>query len=575
MKQLQRFFPILEWGKSYSLNAFRGDVVAGLTVGVILVPQGMAYAMLAGLPPVYGLYAAFFPQMVYAFMGTSRHLAVGPVALDSLLVASGLGALSLADPSQYLTLAIFLAFYVGLLQVILGCLRLGFLINYLSKPVVSGFTSAAAILIGLSQLGPVLGMALPQGLTFQDLFSHLPTLNLSYHKPTFLVGVTGIFFLLVLKRYLPKFPAALFMVLVATAIAAVFGWEERGIAVVGFIPEGLPSPQIPVVRVSQLYAITPLAITLALIAFMEALSVAKVMEEKENDSSLQPNQELIALGMANMLGSFFRAYPTSGGFSRTAVNYQSGAKSGFAGLISAGVVGLTLVFFTDYFYDLPKAALGSIIVVAVIQLMDVKYPKELWQKSRDEFYILLFTFFTTLFLGIKYGILLGVFISLGYIVYRNSQPHIAVLGRIKGTSHFKNVSRFSKDVITYPNVLMLRFDGPLFFGNQRYFKAKIQELITMQAQPVRHLIIDAGPIHYIDATAFHMLRGWIADLKQENTSVLWTQPIGPIRDRFCEYDLIEEQDKQTFFSSLDAAIKYLHGEAMSVHEKKISNQVNC
>jgi len=573
MKHLQQLFPILSWGRFYSKNAFKGDFLAGITVGILLVPQGMAYAMLAGLPPVYGLYAGFFPPLIYAIMGTSRQLAVGPVALDSLLVASGLGALSLSNSGEYIVSAIFLAFLVGLLQMILGGLRLGFLIRYLSKPVVSGFSSAAALIIGLSQVDAVFGFSIPTTFDIQTLFFQITEIFSAALPISFYVGFGAVVFLLLFKRFHPQFPAALILVCIATLLSFLFGWEHYGVDVVGFIPEGLPEMKIPVVSVSQWVSMAPLAITIALIAFMEALSVGKTLEEKNNQSLLRPNQELIALGASNLIGSIFQSYPISGGFSRSAVNHQLGAKTVFSGFISALVVGLVLLFFTDYFYHLPMAVLGAIIIVAVFQLINLSYPKELWQNHRVEFYILCITFFSTLILGIKYGILFGVFSALAHMVYKSSKPHIAVLGRIVGTNHFKNISRFSTDVMTYPNVLILRYDGSLFFGNQGYFKQKVEALIRKQNAPVKHVIIDAGPIHYVDATAMHMLHKWILDLQRNQISVFWTHVTGPVRDAFYKGGLVEA-GQATFFSSLDAAVKHLHGEAPNLNDEMISNQVN-
>jgi SulP family sulfate permease len=565
-------FPLLNVGKSYSTDAFKGDFYAGITVAVLLIPQAMAYAILAGLPPVYGLYAGCFPTLIYALMGTSPKLAVGPVALDSLLIATGLNALSISEPENYISSALFLAFYVGVLQILLGGLKLGFLIHYLSKPVLSGFISAAALVIMAGQLTAVFGVSVPETNVLEGF---LENASLSFlHLPTFFVGIGGLFFLLFFKRLAPNFPASLALVFILTVFSCVFMWESNGIAVVGSISKGLPSFELPQVSLSRWYAMTPLAITLALISFMQSYSITKRVEEKEGLSFQRPDQELFALGVANLLGSFFRAFPVSGGLTRTAVNHESGAKTAVSGLITALVVGIVLLFFTEYFYHLPLAALGSIILVAVLQLIDFTYPSMLWHKHRPEFYIFCFTFLATLILGVKYGILLGVFASLAHMVYRHSKPHIAVLGRVKGTVHFKNTSRFSGDVITFSGVLILRFDSSLFYGNQCFFREQVQRLMDAQKTPVKFLIIDAAPIHYIDATAFEMLHRWIFDLHSQGKGVLWAQVIGPIRDGFYKHRLINTNQEQTFFSSLDSAVSYLSGISPSTQEEKISNQVN-
>ena len=574
MNPFESYFPIVSWIKSYSKKELKSDFAAGLTVGVMLIPQGMAYAMIAGLPPVYGLYAALFPQVVYAFMGTSRQLAVGPVAMDSLIVATGLGALSLSGPQEYLALALFLAFFVGTIQLLMGFLKLGVFVHFLSRPVISGFTSAAAIIIGLSQLNHLLGVSIPRSNKIHELFIYLIELIPQAHGLTVLVSVLGVCFIFVLRRYFPKLPAALILVVLATVTVAQFKEVETGLILLENVPGGLPSMIMPSAEWGQIYALIPLALTLALIAFMEAISVAKAIEEKEKTNSLNANQELIALGAANVVGSIFQAYPTTGGLSRTAVNYDAGAKSGISALFSALVVGLTLLFFTSFFYFLPTAILGAIIVVAVIKLIDFNYPRELWKNNRKEFFILLFTFLVTLFIGIKEGILLGVFVALLYMVYQNTQPHIAVLGRIKDTHYFKNITRFSEDVITYPNVLILRFDGQLFFGNQTYFRETVSAHIKKQKPLVKHLVIASAGINSIDASAQQMLSLFMEELHQKQINIYWTGLIGPLRDQFYKAGFLDQFDGLFVFSSLEAAINAIQGTAPTAIEKTIASQRN-
>lgn len=574
MNRIHHFFPIFSWIKTYSRSFLKGDVSAGLTVGIMLIPQGMAYAMIAGLPPVYGLYAALFPQVVYAIMGTSRQLAVGPVAMDSLLVAAGLGALSLSTPSEYIALAAFLAVFMGVIQLVLGGLRLGFLVNFLSKPVISGFTSAAAIIIALSQLNHLLGINLPRTNKLHELFSFLIEMGPKAHLLSVLLSGLGVSFLFLLKNYFPKLPGALLLVFLTTFISAQNNWEGLGLTIVKDVPGGLPSFALPSASWSQIFALTPLALTLALIAFMEAISVAKAVEEKEKTNDLNPNQELIALGSANIVGGLFQAYPTTGGFSRTAVNHDAGAKTGVAALFSAAVVGLTLVFFTSFFYHLPTAILGAIILVAVGKLIDLNYPHQLWKNNRAEFYILLFTFAVTLFIGITQGILLGVFAALLYMVYQNTRPHIAVLGRIKNTHYFKNVDRFSNDVTTYSEVLILRYDGQLFFGNQRYFKQQLSALIDQQKNPIKQLVLAAAPINYIDASALEMLSAFCEELRGKKINLYLTGLNGPIRDQFHKVGLTTRFNHLFFYSSLEAALNAIEGKAPTEIEQNIAKQRN-
>lgn len=571
---MRRYFSFLEWIKNYDSDLFKGDLSAGITVAVMLIPQGMAYAMIAGLPPVYGLYAAIFPQMVYAFMGSSRHLAVGPVAMDSLLVATALNTIAVVDANHYISLAIFLALFMGLIQVFLGFLKFGFLVNFLSQPVISGFTSAAAVVIGMTQLKHVIGIDLPSHHLIQKIFQSLWQSNEEIHLFTLLITLGSIALIFAIKYLSHRIPAALIVVVASTLLTAQLSWNEKGLNIVGPIPEGLPSIQLQSISLEEVYQLLPMALTLALIAFLEAISVAKAIEIKEKKETINPNQELIALGTANILGSLFQSYPTTGGFSRTAVNHQSGAKTGIASLISATLVALTLMFFTDWFYHLPKAVLGAIILTAVINLIDLKYPYKLWKTHREEFFVLLFTFAVTLVMGIKEGILLGTLVALSLMIYRSSQPHIAVLGRIKGTSRFRNVLRFSEEIETFPGVLIIRFDGQLFFGNHTYFKKQIAKRLEEEKNKIQFLVIDAGPIHYIDASAYNTLENWVQDLQQKNIKVLWVKAIGPIRDIFYRDGLVKIVDKRNFFSNLDTAIKHIQGEEIPKIEKRISNQNN-
>jgi SulP family sulfate permease len=570
---MRRYFPILEWIQDYNKTLFKGDLSAGITVAIMLIPQGIAYAMIAGLPPVYGLYAAIFPQLIYALMGSSRQLAVGPVAMDSLLVATALNTMTIIDPNHYISLAIFLALLMGLIQIFLGLMKFGFLVNFLSKPVINGFTSAAATIIGLSQLNLMLGIEIPSNNLLHKIIQSLWNTDTKVHLFTVLITTVSVISIFAINRFFRKIPAAIVVVIIASILTFKLGWNNTGVKIVGFIPEGLPSVKLQWASLAEIYQLMPMALTLALIAFLEAISIAKAIELKEKKETVDPNQELIALGTANVFGSFFQTYPTTGGFSRTAVNHQSGAKTGMAALISALLVGLTLIFFTDWFYYLPKAVLGAIILSAVISLIDLKYPYHLWKTHREEFFVLLFTFITTLFMGIKEGILLGTLVALSLMVYRSSQPHIAVLGRIKGTSRFRNVLRFSEEIETFPGVLIVRFDGQLFFGNHTYFKKQITTRIE-EEKKIKYLVIDAGPINYVDASASSTLHNWIQDLHQKNITVLWVKVIGPLRDLFFRNGMVKIIGKRNFFSSLETALRHIEGEEIPKIENRISNQSN-
>jgi SulP family sulfate permease len=491
---MRNFFPFLQWLPHYKRQDLSKDLFSGFTVAIILIPQGMAYAMIVGLPPVYGLYASLIPLLVYTFLGTSRQLAVGPVAMDSLLVAAGLGALSVAGVENYIAMAIFLALFVGVIQLSLGLLRMGFLVNFLSKPVISGFTSAAALIIIFSQIKHLLGVTIPRGHTLHEIISNalqrLPDTN-AFDLG---VGILGLLVIVGLKKWNKKIPAILIVVVLGILVASLFQLEARGLKLVGAIPRGLPDLKMPVIRLEYIKDLWPIALTLALIGYLEAISIGKGIEEKSNEDNIHANQELVALGTSNIAGSFLLSFPIAASFSRSAINSEMGARTNLAGLVTALIVLLTLLFLTPLFYFLPRAILASIIIVSVFGLIDWEYPRGLWKSGKDEFVVLILTFLITLFIGITEGILIGVLISLLLMVYRTSKPHFAVLGNIKGTEYYKNVNRFDEEVVVRKDLLIVRFDSQLYFGNTNYFKKKLLKLIDKKGRDLRAVILYAEAI---------------------------------------------------------------------------------
>lgn len=551
--KLKSLIPILEWLPNYKKEYLGGDLSAGLTVGIMLIPQGMAYAMIAGLPPVFGLYAALIPQVIYGILGTSRQLSVGPVAMDSLLVAAGLGALSLSGIEEYIGMAIFLALFMGSIQFLLGIVRMGFLVNFLSKPVISGFTSAAALIIGLSQLKHLLGTQIERSNQIHTLlFNAFKTIDQTQWI-ALVLGLTAIVIIKGLKRIHKRIPGALIVTLLGIVVTYVFRLDQLGLSIVQDVPKGLPSFSLPSVEQSRIAELFPIAITLALIAFMEAISVAKAVEEKHKLNEVRPNQELIALGLSNVIGSLFQSYPTTGGFSRTAVNDQAGAASTLASFISAAIVGLTLLFLTPLFYYLPNTVLAAIIMVAVFGLIDIEYPKVLWKNRKDEFALLLFTFIITLTVGIKEGILFGVLLSLLLLVYRSSKPHFAILARVKNSPYYRNIKRFPEEVEIDPEIVLFRFDGQLYFGNKDYFKSSLLQAIEERGASVSKLILNVEPINYIDSSAAFMLRQLVEDLASRNINVAVAGPIGPIRDIFRRSGIVELLGKEAFYENTHSA----------------------
>ncbi len=523
-------FPLLKSLKGYNKKKLRQDLLSGFTVGIVLIPQGMAYAMIAGLPPAYGLYAALLPVLVYTFLGTSKALSVGPVAMDSLLVAVGLGALAITGLENYIAMAMLLAFMVGSIQLALGVLRMGYLVNFLSKPVISGFTSAAAVLIIFSQLDNLMGLVVERTDTFHlgvaKLFMALEAVN----WVTLSVGIGGILLLLVFKKWVSKLPGVLIVVVLGTLITYFFRLDSFGMEVVGEVPKGLPGFKLPSFSTDYFLKLWPIALTLSLIGYLEAISIAKAFEEKTQEDSLDANQELIALGSANIFGSFFQSYPVSASFSRSAIKQDSDAQTNLSSGFSVVFVALTLLFLTSLFYYLPKSILASIIVVSVIKLIDVPFAKRLWKFRRDEFIVLILTFFTTIFVGIPQGILVGVLASLLLMVYRTSKPHFPELGNIRNTEYYKNVNRFGDEIELRKDLLIVRFDSQLYFANANYFKRELQKHMEKKGSDLRGIILNAEAINYIDSTATRMLAKTITQIQQKGIQVHIVGAIGPTRD---------------------------------------------
>ena len=570
---LKQFFPFFIWIQKYPIGFLKNDLLAGATVGVLLIPQGMAYAMIAGLPPQYGLYAGLVPQLIYSLMGTSPVLAVGPVAMDSLLVATGLGALRISGVENYIAAAVFLSFFMGSIQLLLGGLKMGILVNFLSKPVINGFTSAAALIIGMSQLKNFSSIQINRTTTFIEKIIDIGDSISTIHIITILIGLMSIVFILFLKSVSPKIPSALILVIIALFFSYVLDLESYGVSVIGTIPEGLPSLNIAMLPFEQIKELFPITLTLALIAFMEAIAVSKSFEEQQSEYEVHANQELIALGTANIIGSFFSAYPTTGGFSRTAVNVQAGAKSSLGAIVSMLIIVGTLLFLTPLFYYLPKAVLAAVVLVAIRNLIDVQYPKRLFDKRKDEFFLLVFTFITTLVLGVKEGIFIGVLFSIFLMIYRTSKPHIAVLGKLKGSDYYKNISRFEYDIEHRQDLVIIRFDAQLYFGNKDYFKNELFKLIRNKQDQLKAVILNAEAISHIDSSANIMLLKLIKQLKEQDIQFMITGAIGPARDIIYSGGIIDMIGLENLFVRTAEAVCYFDSECTpSLIQQKIIRQ---
>lgn len=570
---MKSFLPILQWLPKYRKEMLFGDAISGITAGILAIAQGMAYAMIAGLPPVFGLYAAMTPQIIYVLLGTSRQLSIGPVAMDSLIVAAGISAIGIVGIEEYILAAIFLAFFVGIIQVILGVLKLGFLANFLSKPVLNGFTSAAALIIGLSQLKHMLRVDMQQTNKIHILFQEV-ILNFSEtHFLSLGLGLVGIILIKVFQKINKKIPAILIVVSLGTIVMYFTQWHLQGIKIVGEIPVGLPKIGMPKLDKQLIIDLFPVAITLAVVGFTEAISIAKAIEEKHTDYQVDPNQELIAVGSGNIIGSFVQSYPTTASFSRSAIQDQGGAKSGIASLFSAALVLLTLLFLTPLFYYLPIPILAAIIMVSIFGLIDIKYPIQLWKKNRDECLAFLITFIITMTVGIPQGIVIGILLSLLTMIFRTSKPHIAILGKIKNTEYYKNVNRFEEDITVDKRILIFRFDAQLFFGNQDYFKKELLKQVAIKGAELELIIINAEAINYIDSSALNMLEKVCTDLRETKIKIMITGAIGPIRDIIFNHKLITIIGADNLFINTSEAVNtFSERNIVTGIQRKISTQ---
>ncbi|MGG8496340.1 SulP family inorganic anion transporter [Tenacibaculum sp. TC6] len=553
MKFVKKLIPILEWLPNYKKEQLHGDVVAGITVAIVLIPQGIAYALIAGLPPIYGLYSALVPQLVHAVFGSSRQVAIGPVAMDSLIVATGVSTLALAGSESYISIAILLALVVGSIQFLMGVFQLGFVVNFLSRPVITGFTSAVALIIGLNQFKNLLGVEFLQSdqihVLLEDIFGRIQF----YNKNTTLIGLIACAIIIIFRRINKKIPNALIVVIFGIVAIKYFGESWSGVAIVKDIPSGLPGFSIPVIDVPLIKELMPIALTLVMVGYLETISIGKTLEVKQDDYRVRANQELIALGMSNILGSFFKAYPSASSFSRSAINAESGGKTGVSAIVSSLLVVLTLLFLTPVFYYLPKTVLAAIIIVAVFNLINVKEAKRLWKANNLDFWLLIATFLSTLFFGIEYGILTGVGLSLILLIFRTSRPYVAELGKVPDSDFYRNKNRF-KEVIIEEEVLVFRFDAQLFYANANYFRDKLEEMAEEKGKALKLIVLDAESINRVDSTGVDMLKERIRYYKKKNVTFYFAGVKGPVRDALFRGGLLDEVTLDHFFMRANGAV---------------------
>lgn len=548
-------FVILRWLPDYNGEKFQKDLVAGLTVGLISVPQLMAYAVIAGLSPVYGLYGSLIPLLLYPLFGTSRHLALGLVATDMIIIASGASLIANPGTGEYVSVVLLLTMFTGLIHMGLSLLRMGFMVNLLSKPVIYGFMAAAPIIIGFSQIGNLFGFELERSqyvwVLAIDALEKIGSVNLWALG----IGLSGIILLVILRKINPLFPRALLLLSAGGAAVWFFNLADYGVELIGSIPSGLPSFQMHSFSLGDLRELLPTAITLVLIQLMSVMSLGKMFANKYK-YPLNPNREFFAIGIANFIGSFFQSPPISGSFSRTAVNDQSGAQTALSNVVCAAVIGLTLLFLMPLFFYIPIPALASIIIVATLSLLDFKELTYLFRTKPIDAYIAVFTFLSVLLIGIQEGILMGIGSSLVAVIYRSSRPNVAVLGHVQGSRTFRDVSK-NPSAIPIEEILILRFDTSLSFNNSEFIKDFIIQKSEEKSKKTRAVVIDAKSINDLDTTAIDALQSVAETLSDWNIELHFGGLKTPVQKPLMRSGLARKLGGTHFHESTDKAVQYL------------------
>ncbi|KAG2334170.1 hypothetical protein Bca52824_005350 [Brassica carinata] len=566
---VETLFPCFRWIRTYRWSEyFKLDLMAGITVGIMLVPQAMSYAKLAGLPPIYGLYSSFVPIFVYAIFGSSRQLAIGPVALVSLLVSNALGGI--ADSSEeelHIELAILLALLVGILECIMGLLRLGWLIRFISHSVISGFTSASAIVIGLSQVKYFLGYNIARSSKIVPLVESIIAGADKFQWPPFLMGSLILVILQVMKHVgkakkelqFLRAAAPLTGIVLGTTIAKVF--HPPSISLVGEIPQGLPTFSFPR-SFDHAKTLLPTSALITGVAILESVGIAKALAAK-NRYELDSNSELFGLGVANILGSLFSAYPSTGSFSRSAVSNESEAKTGLSGLITGIIIGCSLLFLTPVFKYIPQCALAAIVISAVSGLVDYDEAIFLWRVDKRDFTLWTITSTTTLFFGIEIGVLVGVGFSLAFVIHESANPHIAVLGRLPGTTVYRNVKQYP-EAYTYNGIVIVRIDSPIYFANISYIKDRLREYEVAvdkyttkgpEVERISFVILEMSPVTHIDSSAVEALKELYQEYKARDIQLAISNPNKDVHMTIARSGMVELVGKEWYFVRVHDAVQ--------------------
>lgn len=555
--------PVLQWGRAYNREMLLGDGVAALIVTIMLIPQSLAYAMLAGLPPEVGLYASVAPLLLYAVFGTSRVLAVGPVAVVSLMTAAAIGQHAAAGTPAYWAVAITLAFLSGLLLLVMGLLRLGFLANFLSHPVISGFISASGILIAASQLKTLMGVK-AEGHNFVDLSLSLWSQAGQVHALTLAIGALTVAFLFWVRSGLKPLLQRLGMapraadivaktgpvaaIAVTTLLTWALDWPAQGVKIVGAVPQGLPPFTLPLWDPGLWQQLLVPALLISVVGFVESVSVGQTLAAKRRQR-IEPDQELVALGSSNLSAAFTGGFPVTGGFARSVVNFDAGAQTPAAGVFTAVGITLASLFLTPALYYLPQATLAATIVVAVLSLVDFSILRKTWGYAKSDFLAVAATLVATLTVGVETGLVVGVALSLALYLYRTSRPHMAEVGLVAGTEHFRNVQRHA--VVVSPRVLSLRVDESLYFANSRALEDRINNAVASRPD-LAHVVLQCSAINDIDASALESLEAIDLRLRGAGLRLHLSEVKGPVMDRLKNTHFLLGLSGQVFLTHYQA-----------------------
>ena len=559
LPNLSRYLPILSWGKTYNQLSLTNDLVAAVIVTIMLIPQSLAYAMLAGLPPQMGLYASILPITLYAIFGTSRALAVGPVAVVSLLTAASISRIAAPGSDEYIFAAITLAFLSGVFLLAMGIFRLGFMANFLSHPVIAGFITASGIIIAASQLKNIFGIE-AHGHNLVQILSSMSGYLGEINWITATIGILTAAFLFWVRKGLlpllrglglPKRTAEIIAktgpvaaIVATTLLVWAFDLKSAGVKIVGAVPQGLPPLTVPGFSLELWTSLLSSAVLISVIGFVESISVAQTLAAKKRQR-IDPDQELIGLGAANIGAAFTSGFPVTGGFSRSVVNYDAGADTPAAGAYTAVGLMFASLFLTPLIFFLPKATLAATIIVAVLSLVDFSILGKAWRYSKADFIAVAATMFITLVVGVEVGVITGVLVSILIHLYKSSRPHIATVGQVPNSEHFRNVLRH--DVITHPNILTVRVDESLYFANARFLEDYLFERVARRTE-LRDVILMCSAINAIDMSALESLEAINERLCDMGVSFHLSEIKGPVMDQLVDTDFLKHLTGEIFLS---------------------------